>query len=79
MKSLVYSRWDGTQREFRLDAERALDAMSSLLMEGLDVHEALESFASTVATVEIQPNCQVRGGTRWPNDFAREDSRSGRT
>jgi uncharacterized protein with von Willebrand factor type A (vWA) domain len=42
MKSSVYSRWDGTQREFRLDAKGALDAMSSLLMEGLDVREALE-------------------------------------
>ena len=42
MKSFVYSHWDGTQREFRLDAEGALDAMSSLLMEGLDVREALE-------------------------------------
>jgi len=42
MKSSIYSRWDGTQREFRLDAKGALDAMSSLLMEGLDVREALE-------------------------------------
>ncbi len=42
MKSLVYSRWDARQREFRLDAERALDAISSLLMEGLDAREALE-------------------------------------
>jgi uncharacterized protein with von Willebrand factor type A (vWA) domain len=37
-----YSRWDGTQQEFSLDAKRALDALSDLLMEGLDVDEALE-------------------------------------
>ncbi|MGI9590884.1 MAG: VWA domain-containing protein [Myxococcota bacterium] len=42
MKSFVYSRWDGSQEEFRLDAERALDALSDLLMEGLDAREALE-------------------------------------
>src|SRR5262249_152114 len=38
----VYSRWDGSQDEFRLDAERALDALSNLMMEGLDAREALE-------------------------------------
>jgi uncharacterized protein with von Willebrand factor type A (vWA) domain len=37
-----YSRWDGTQREFTLDAKQALDALSELLMEGLSVDEALE-------------------------------------
>jgi uncharacterized protein with von Willebrand factor type A (vWA) domain len=37
-----YSRWDGTQRAFSLDAGQALDALSDLLMEGLDVDEALE-------------------------------------
>jgi uncharacterized protein with von Willebrand factor type A (vWA) domain len=42
VKSSVYSRWDGSQNEFRLDAERALDALSDLLMEGLDAREALE-------------------------------------
>ncbi|HKA16311.1 MAG TPA: hypothetical protein VKH41_14905 [Myxococcota bacterium] len=42
MKSSVYGRWDGTQDEFRLDAERALDALSNLMMEGLDAREALE-------------------------------------
>ena len=42
MKSSVYSRWDGTQDEFRLDAERALDALSNLMMEGLSAREALE-------------------------------------
>jgi uncharacterized protein with von Willebrand factor type A (vWA) domain len=42
MKVSIYSRWDGSQDEFRLDAESALDALSDLLMEGLDVREALE-------------------------------------
>ena len=42
MKSAVYSRWDGSQDDFRLDAERALDALSDLLMQGLDAREALE-------------------------------------
>ncbi len=42
MKSSVYSRWDGSQDEFRLDAERALDALSSLMMEGQGARSALE-------------------------------------
>jgi uncharacterized protein with von Willebrand factor type A (vWA) domain len=42
MKLHRYSRWDGTQQEFTLDAGGALDALSQLLMEGLDVDEALE-------------------------------------
>ena len=42
MKVHRYSRWDGRQEEFSLDARRALDAMSDLLMEGLDVEQALE-------------------------------------
>jgi uncharacterized protein with von Willebrand factor type A (vWA) domain len=42
MKVHRYSRWDGRQEEFSLDSRRALDAMSDLLMEGLDVEEALE-------------------------------------
>jgi hypothetical protein len=42
VKSSVYSRWDGSQDEFRLDAERALDALSNLMMEGLDASSALE-------------------------------------
>jgi len=37
-----YSRWDGSQERFELDADAALDALSELLMEGLDVDEALE-------------------------------------
>jgi uncharacterized protein with von Willebrand factor type A (vWA) domain len=36
-----YSRWDGTQKEFSLDADAALDALSDLLMEGLTAEEAL--------------------------------------
>jgi uncharacterized protein with von Willebrand factor type A (vWA) domain len=42
MRSAIYSRWDGTQTEFSLDADKALEALSDLLMEGLDVREALE-------------------------------------
>ena len=42
MKSIVYSRWDGSQSEFSLDADSALDALSDLMMEGLDAREALE-------------------------------------
>jgi uncharacterized protein with von Willebrand factor type A (vWA) domain len=42
MKSIVYSRWDGSQQEFLLDADEALRSLSDLMMEGLDVREALE-------------------------------------
>ncbi len=42
MKSWLYSRWDGQQREFGLDPRRSLDALSELLMEGRDAREALE-------------------------------------
>jgi uncharacterized protein with von Willebrand factor type A (vWA) domain len=42
MKLHRYSRWDGSQQEFSLDAQGALDALSSLLMEGMNVDEALE-------------------------------------
>jgi uncharacterized protein with von Willebrand factor type A (vWA) domain len=42
MKSIVYSRWDGSEAEFSLDSHRALNALSDLLMEGLDVRQALE-------------------------------------
>lgn len=41
MKVWLYSRWDGSQQAFRLDAERALDALSDLLMEGFDLEQAL--------------------------------------
>jgi uncharacterized protein with von Willebrand factor type A (vWA) domain len=42
MRVWRYSRWDGSQSEFRLDAERALEAVSDFLMEGLDLDQALE-------------------------------------
>ena len=41
-RSVVYSRWDGSQQEFRVDADAALDALSELMMEGLDAQQALE-------------------------------------
>jgi uncharacterized protein with von Willebrand factor type A (vWA) domain len=41
MKVWRYSRWDGSQPEFRIDPDRALDAVSELLMEGLSLAEAL--------------------------------------
>ncbi len=41
MKVWRYSRWDGTQQEFSLDADAALDALSDLMMEGLCAEEAL--------------------------------------
>ncbi|MDJ0867301.1 MAG: hypothetical protein QNK03_14420 [Myxococcota bacterium] len=42
MKAWRYSQWDGSQEPFSLDADRALDALSDLMMEGLDLSEALE-------------------------------------
>jgi uncharacterized protein with von Willebrand factor type A (vWA) domain len=36
-----YSRWDGSQSEFSLDGDAALDAVSELMMEGMDAREAL--------------------------------------
>ncbi len=42
MKTWLYSRWDGTQDEFSLDVDSALDTLSDLMMEGLDTREALE-------------------------------------
>jgi uncharacterized protein with von Willebrand factor type A (vWA) domain len=43
MKFAIYSRWDGTQNEWTLDAERALDALSELMMRGLSAREALQT------------------------------------
>jgi len=37
-----YRRWDGSQEEFSLDVQEALETMSELMMEGLDANEALE-------------------------------------
>jgi uncharacterized protein with von Willebrand factor type A (vWA) domain len=42
MRVWRYSRWDGSQSEFKLDAEGALAAVSDFLMEGLDLDQALE-------------------------------------
>ena len=42
MRVFRYSRWDGSQSEFSLDAKEALDALSDLMMEGLSAEEALE-------------------------------------
>ena len=42
MRAYRYSRWDGSQKKFKLDATDALDALSELMMEGLDAREALE-------------------------------------
>ncbi len=42
MKSIVYSRWDGSQSEFSPDPESVLDVLSDLMMEGLDAREALD-------------------------------------
>jgi uncharacterized protein with von Willebrand factor type A (vWA) domain len=52
-----YSRWDGSQPEFSLDADAALDALSDLLMEGLSVSEALawmEQAGFELAGVEMR-------------------------
>ncbi len=42
MKAYRYSRWDGTQSEFSMDVQSALEQLSELMMEGLDAREALE-------------------------------------
>ena len=42
MRLYRYSRWDGTQEEFSLDPDRALEALSDLMMEGMTASEALE-------------------------------------
>ncbi|HKU44786.1 MAG TPA: VWA domain-containing protein [Polyangiales bacterium] len=42
MKVVLYSRWDGTQQEWTLDTERALDALGDLMMHGLNAREALQ-------------------------------------
>ena len=41
MKVWRYSRWDGSQQQFSLDPDAALDALSDLMMEGLSAEEAL--------------------------------------
>ena len=42
MLQLLYSRWDGTQERYSLEAEAALDELSRYLMEGLDVGQSLD-------------------------------------
>ena len=42
MRSAIYSRWDGSQQAFSLDAGRSLEKLSDLMMEGLSAQEALE-------------------------------------
>lgn len=42
MRAFRYSRWDGQQDEFSLDPERTLEALSELMMEGMDARQALE-------------------------------------
>jgi uncharacterized protein with von Willebrand factor type A (vWA) domain len=39
---LLYSRWDGSQERYSLEAESALDELSRYLMEGLDVRQSLD-------------------------------------
>jgi uncharacterized protein with von Willebrand factor type A (vWA) domain len=42
MKFTRYSRWDGTQAEWTLDVERALDALADRMMHGLSARQALD-------------------------------------
>ena len=42
MPRSLYSRWDGTQDEFSLDADEALEELSKYLMEGLDLEQSLD-------------------------------------
>jgi uncharacterized protein with von Willebrand factor type A (vWA) domain len=42
VKVFRYSAWDGTQKEFTLDPDKALEALSDLMMHGLNVREAMQ-------------------------------------
>src|SRR5262245_60989193 len=42
MRRILYSRWDGNQPLYSLEADQALDALSKLMMEGLSAQEALD-------------------------------------
>lgn len=42
MATFRYSRWDGTQPLFSIEAEAALDELSRYLMEGLDLQQSLD-------------------------------------
>jgi uncharacterized protein with von Willebrand factor type A (vWA) domain len=39
---LRYSRWDGSQAHYSIEAEEALDELSRYMMEGLDVGQSLD-------------------------------------
>ncbi|MDD9942595.1 MAG: hypothetical protein OXU20_16260 [Myxococcales bacterium] len=42
MKVFRYSKWDGTQEAFSLDADQALDALGDLMMHGLSPRDAMD-------------------------------------
>jgi uncharacterized protein with von Willebrand factor type A (vWA) domain len=42
VKIVRYSAWDGSQAEWKLDAEEALDALTDLMMQGLNAEEAMQ-------------------------------------
>ncbi len=42
MRLVRYSRWDGAQQSWSLDAETALDELNRYLMEGLDLEQSLD-------------------------------------
>ena len=42
MRRVRYSRWDGQQQSWSLDAETALDELNRYLMEGLDLEQSLD-------------------------------------
>jgi uncharacterized protein with von Willebrand factor type A (vWA) domain len=42
LRRILYSRWDGSQPLYSLEADQALDALSKLMMEGLSAQEALD-------------------------------------
>ena len=42
MRTIVYSRWDGSQAEFSLDPDDALRAVSELMMHGMSLADAME-------------------------------------
>jgi uncharacterized protein with von Willebrand factor type A (vWA) domain len=60
MTTVVYSRWDGTQNEFSLDAEDAFRAVSDLMMQGLRLSDALEWMKRYGFSAD-QPSFRVMG------------------
>ena len=69
MKSFRYSRWDGVQAAFSLDAERALDALSDLMMHGLNVREALD-YARMAGFELAGRDFRVKGAQELLRDLA---------